>query len=91
MVEQYIGLDEFCVISGLTRKSIYNKEKSDKNFPKRTKILPERRLPIYLRSEVERWSIEYCKQQKSGRPKNSGNQNTQILNHLLKELSAQAD
>ena len=90
MSEQHVGLKEFCEISGLTRKSIYNKEKSDKNFPQRIKVLPGRRLPIYLKREVEQWSLEYSHKQKCGRPKNGHNQNIQILNYFLKELSAQA-
>lgn len=82
---QHIGIVDICVMTGLSRRSIYYKEKLDIEFPKRVEIVPGRKLPIYLKSEVEQWNSKYSKRLKTGRPKNSDNQNIKIINNLLSD------
>jgi predicted DNA-binding transcriptional regulator AlpA len=57
--EKYIGLNEVCILTKLTRRTIYNMEK--RNFPKRVKIIPGKNIPVYCRREVEQWAHDYLK------------------------------
>jgi predicted DNA-binding transcriptional regulator AlpA len=55
--EIYIGINEVCKITGLTRRSIYNMEKT--SFPRRAITVGEKAIPVYLKREVEAWAAIY--------------------------------
>jgi predicted DNA-binding transcriptional regulator AlpA len=58
MEEEYIGLVKIAELTGLTKKTIYNQEKNDINFPKRLQV-GDRFFPIYNKKEIENWFLNY--------------------------------